>query len=133
MPRDVVEFSPNVPVQWLWPMDRERSSTPEMGQRVMFTLVDGRVMFFDLDVCTAYQRVAAETPRALLPGEEPAEQEGEARFDGAPGAHRTNGLGSKGTERSRFPRVRPRRVCNHPPRSRSPPRARTKRHTQLGW
>jgi hypothetical protein len=49
MPRDIVEFSPNVPVQVALAYGAGKIVDTRMGQRVMFTLVDGRVMFHDVD------------------------------------------------------------------------------------
>jgi len=49
--RDVVEFAPNVPQQipgLKWPDGKIISN--QYGERMMYTLTDGRVMFLDLDV-----------------------------------------------------------------------------------
>ena len=64
MDRDVVEFSPNVPVEVALAYGQGKIIDTRMGQRVMFTLVDNRVMFLDLD---AAQRINEIQPKPRQP------------------------------------------------------------------
>jgi len=64
MPRDIVEFSPNVPVQVALAYGAGKIIDTRIGQRVMFTLVDGRVMFLDLQ---AAQRINEIQPKPRQP------------------------------------------------------------------
>lgn len=48
--REVVEFPPNVPVTIALKFAQGRMISNERGERMMFTTVDNRVLFLDLDV-----------------------------------------------------------------------------------
>ena len=43
-PRDVVEFPPNAPISVALKYSQGRTISGQYGERVMFTLTDGRVM-----------------------------------------------------------------------------------------
>jgi hypothetical protein len=49
-PREVVDFPPNVPVSVALKYGQGRTISNQHGERVMYSLTDGRVMFLDLDV-----------------------------------------------------------------------------------
>ena len=49
-PRDVVDFPPNAPVTVALKYSQGRTVSGQYGERVMFTLTDGRVMFLDPEV-----------------------------------------------------------------------------------
>jgi hypothetical protein len=49
-PRQVVEFPPNVPVTVALKYPQARTISSQYGERFMFSLVDGRVMFLDPEV-----------------------------------------------------------------------------------
>jgi hypothetical protein len=49
-PRDVVEFPPNAPVTVALKYSQGRTISGQYGERVMFTLTDGRVMFLAPEV-----------------------------------------------------------------------------------
>lgn len=49
-PREVVEFSPNVPVMVALKFNQGKHVAGQYGDRMMFSLVDGRVMFLAPDV-----------------------------------------------------------------------------------
>ena len=46
-PRDVVEFAPNVPVTLALKYNQGKLIAGQYGERMMFSLIDGRVMFLD--------------------------------------------------------------------------------------
>jgi hypothetical protein len=48
--RDVVDFPPNAPVTIALKYSQGRMVSSQYGERVMFTLIDGRVMFLDPEV-----------------------------------------------------------------------------------
>jgi hypothetical protein len=54
-PRDVVEFPPNAPVTVALKYSQGRVISGQYGERVMFTLTDGRVMFLAPDRVTWHQ------------------------------------------------------------------------------
>jgi hypothetical protein len=49
-PREVVEFPPNVPITVALKYGHAKTVSSQYGERFMFSLVDGRVMFLDPDV-----------------------------------------------------------------------------------
>jgi hypothetical protein len=49
-PREVVEFPPNIPVTVALKYGQGKTVSNQYGERMMFSLVDGRVLFLDLDV-----------------------------------------------------------------------------------
>lgn len=49
-PRQVVEFPPNVPVTVALKYPQARTVSSQYGERFMFSLADGRVMFLDPEV-----------------------------------------------------------------------------------
>jgi hypothetical protein len=49
-PRDVVDFPPNAPVTVALKYCQGKTISGQFGERVMFTLTDGRVMFLDPEV-----------------------------------------------------------------------------------
>ena len=49
-PRDVVEFPPNAPISVALKYSQGRTISGQYGERVMFTLTDGRVMFLSPEV-----------------------------------------------------------------------------------
>ena len=49
-PREVVDFPPNVPVSVALKYGQGRTISNQHGERMMYSLTDGRVMFLDLDV-----------------------------------------------------------------------------------
>jgi len=46
-PRDVVDFTPNTPITVALKYNQGRKIAGQYGERMMFTLTDGRVMFLD--------------------------------------------------------------------------------------
>jgi hypothetical protein len=62
--REAVEFTPNVPVQVALAYKEGKIVEGRFGQRVMFTLADGRVMFLDLDVA---QKINELEPKPRQP------------------------------------------------------------------
>lgn len=50
--RDVVDFPPNIAVTVALKFPQGKTFSNQHGERVMFSLVDGRVMFVDLDVAS---------------------------------------------------------------------------------
>lgn len=64
MPREVLEFTPNVPVRVALAYAAGKTIESRFGERVMFTLSDGRVMFLDLG---AAQKVNELKPRPNQP------------------------------------------------------------------
>jgi len=48
--REIVEFPADTPVEIALKYSTARQITTEHGERAMFTLVDGRIMFLDLEV-----------------------------------------------------------------------------------
>jgi hypothetical protein len=49
-PREVVEFPPNVPISVALKYAHAKTVSSQYGERFMFSLVDGRVMFLDPEV-----------------------------------------------------------------------------------
>jgi hypothetical protein len=49
-PREVVDFPANVPVPVALKYGQGKTISSQHGERVMYSLTDGRVMFLDLDV-----------------------------------------------------------------------------------
>jgi len=62
--RETVEFSPNVPVLVALAYKEGKIVEGRFGQRVMFTLTDGRVMFLDLDIA---QKINELEPKPRQP------------------------------------------------------------------
>ena len=52
VPREVVDFPANVPVTVALKYAQGKTISTQYGERMMFSLVDGRVMFLDLEVAS---------------------------------------------------------------------------------
>jgi hypothetical protein len=63
--REVVEFPPNTAVTVALKYPQARTVSSQYGERFMFTLADGRVMFLDPEVGGKIESFGHQRPREL--------------------------------------------------------------------
>jgi hypothetical protein len=62
-PRDIVEFPPNLPVSVVLKYSEGRHISNQHGERMMYSLPDGRLMFLHLDAAQTASRDTRTSPR----------------------------------------------------------------------
>lgn len=56
-PREIVEFAPNVPVTVALRYGQGKIISSQYGERMMYSLLDGRVMFLDLETASQIEKL----------------------------------------------------------------------------
>ena len=77
-PREVVDFPPNVPVTVALKYGQGKTVSSQYGERMMYSLVDGRVMFLDLATASQIEQLAINVRESFTITRHPAGQNGQS-------------------------------------------------------
>ena len=75
-PREVVDFPPNTPVTVALKYGQGKTVSSQYGERMMYSLVDGRVMFLDLATASQIEQLAINVRESFTITRHPADQNG---------------------------------------------------------
>src|SRR5580700_10005427 len=77
-PREVVDFPLNTPVTVALKYGQGKTVSSQYGERMMYSLVDGRVMFLDLEAASQIEHLAINVRESFTITRRPAGPRGEA-------------------------------------------------------
>jgi hypothetical protein len=77
-PREVVDFPPHVPVSVALKYGQGKTVSSQYGERMMYSLVDGRVMFLDLATASQIEQLAINVRESFTVTRHPAGQNGQS-------------------------------------------------------
>ncbi len=77
-PREVVDFPPHVPVTVALKYGQGKTISSQYGERMMYSLVDGRVMFLDLATASQIEQLAINVRESFTVTRHPAGQNGQS-------------------------------------------------------